>query len=172
VTDGLFLDRALQAHQGTVTEFLEALAGESVEADKLAQQPSERPPRMLSGPPSQAITRRTVVLRGRRTLRPFVFADSLLATDRLPSAARSELESTNEPIGRVLARHAVVVRRRELPQSPVAPSLSEGALAQLVRRASLSRSYCLLLNGDPAIEIDEWFLPAVEEALRGRLAPS
>jgi chorismate-pyruvate lyase len=172
VTDGLFLDRALQAHQGTVTEFLEVLAGESVDADKLAPQPTDRSSTVLGGAPTQVITRRTVVLRGRRTLRPLVFADSLLAVDRLPPAARSELESTNEPIGRVLALHGVAVQRRELPESPRPPSLSDAALAQLVRNAPLSRSYCLLLNGDPAIEIHEWFLPAVEEALRGRLAPS
>jgi chorismate-pyruvate lyase len=167
-TDGPFLEQALRAHPGTVTEFLEQLAGESIDADKLFWEPPGQLASAGDGAPGRPRVRRVVVLRGRRTRRPFVYAESYLAADRVPPEVWAELDTTNHPIGRVLLAHNLGVLRRALGAPRRAPSGVGDDLEALLDRSPLSRSYSLLIDGTPAIEIDEWFLPAVEDALRER----
>ncbi len=167
-TDGHLLEQALRAHPGSVTDFLEGLAGESIDADKLSAGPSGTTVPLSDGGPGRPLVRRVVVLRGRRSRRAYVYAESLLAADRIPPEIPADLDATNDPIGRVLVAHNLEVRRQSSPPPRRTPSGVGHDLDALVDRSPLSRSYRLLIGGEPAIEIDEWFLPAVEDALRER----
>ncbi len=97
-----------------------------------------------------------------------MYAESLLFADRVPPEVRAVLDATNDPIGRVLVAHHLDVRRQPSPPPRHTPSGVGEDLDALVDLSPLSRSYRLLIDGEPAIEIDEWFLPAVEDALRER----
>lgn len=164
----LLLARVLLAHRGSVTELLEQVAGEPIVADKLFQEDVVAQTAGAPESPSASRVRRVVVLRGRHSERKFIYAESLLDVEHIPAQIVTGLATTNVPLGHLLAKHDVRVLRDQLPSVPPAPLVTDGELAHLIEKASLSRSYRVRINGDPAIKIDEWFLPAVEEALRQR----
>jgi len=166
------LSSALQRSPGTVTEFLEGLAGERIDADILSQNPRPAGNDNLLGLPSDAsLTRRNVLLTGRRSGRRFVYAESAIAVERLPASARRRLRSSRDPIGRVLTDHGLEIRREPLAGPVVAAGRAAGIVA-LLDRAALSRRYRITLGSEPVIVVSEWFLPSVAEAMVARSASS
>lgn len=163
------LEETLGSNTGTVTDFLQALAEEPVDADKLIQEPVMcDPSHPFGGARCRSLVRRVVLLRGRRTHRPFVYAESLLAADRLPEGVRADLDDTDAPIGRVLVAHRLGIEREPLGRPRRAPADVRADLQSMIDQSLWSRSYRILLDQEPVIEIDEWFLPAVNEALGDR----
>jgi chorismate-pyruvate lyase len=163
------LERALHESTGTVTEFLEALSGEPVDAYKIRQHRiAAGPTNPLGVPEGHTLTRRAVILRGRLTERPFVYAESTIAGDRLPAGVYEKLGRSNAPIGRVLIEHHVSIRREALGQPREAPGEVDRAIDAHIGASSFSRAYRIVVDGRPAIAIDEWFLPPTHEALRAR----
>jgi len=159
------LSAALEASGGTVTRFLEELAGEAVDADILAQETEPAgPDNGLGLHPGAELLRREVLLTGRATGRRFVYAESAIAAERLPGSLRRRLEQSREPIGRVLTDQAIGIRRTALDGSVVARS-TDRRVEALIRDAPLSRRYLIVSGGDPVIVVKEWFLPVVAEAL-------
>jgi len=158
----LGLRRALEATSGTVTEFLESVAGEAVVAQRLRHRHVKAAsPNALGLAAGEPVAERAVVLVGRASGRALVYAESTIACDRLPEAVCRRLTSGDDPIGRVLSEEGVAVGRE--PLGPVArpPGGLERGLASQVASSPLSRSYRLTVGGRPVIAIDEWFLPAV-----------
>jgi chorismate-pyruvate lyase len=163
---------ALQRAKGTVTEFLEHLAGEPIDADILSQNAGPAGNDNSLGLESDAeLIRRTVLLTGRISGRRFVYAESAIAVERLPASARRRLESSRDPIGRVLTKHRLEVRREPLPGLVVAVG-NTARIIDLLDRAALSRRYRITLGSDPAIVVSEWFLQTVPEALTSRTPSS
>jgi len=163
---------ALQHAKGTVTEFLEHLAGEPIDADILSRHTGHAGNDNLLGLESDAeVTRRSVLLTGRASGRRFVYAESAIAEERLPASARRRLESSRVPIGRVLTQHNLAVRREPLP-GPVVALDNTPRIIDLLKSAALSRRYCITLGSDPAIVVSEWFLRTVPEALASHAASS
>ena len=162
----------LQRANGTVTEFLEQLAGEPIDADILSQNVEPAGHDNSLGLESDAdLVRRTVLLTGRISGRRFVYAESAIAVGRLPASARRRLESSRDPIGRVLTKHRLEVRREPL----AGPKISVGKSARIIDLldgAALSRCYLMTLGGDPTIVVSEWFLQTVTEALTSHTASS
>ena len=159
------LQIALHHSKGTVTEFLEHLAGEPVDADVLSQDAGPAgPDNSLGLEPDAELIRRSVLLTGRTSGRRFVYAESTIAMERLPWAARLSLESTREPIGRVLRRNGLEIRREPLPGSPIPVRATEGII-DLVDGAALCRRYRIALGSEEAIVVSEWFLQTVPDAL-------
>ena len=169
MTSGQDLSAALAVTPGTVTEFLEARAGEAVYADKLRHAPVPAGPAdRLGVAEGGRLTDRIVVLRGVVSDRPFVYAHSVLAPDRLPDAVCVALGSGDAPIGRLLVAHGLPLQREALPPPPGLPAPADPVLADLVARAALARSYRIVVHDRPVIAVEEWFLPAVLEALPDR----
>jgi len=163
---------ALQRAKGTVTEFLEHLAGEPIDAEILSQNTGPAGNDNSLGLESDAeLIRRTVLLTGRISGRRFVYAESAIAVERLPASARRRLESSRDPIGRVLTKHRLEVRREPLPGLVVAVG-NTARIIDLLDRAALSRRYRITLGSDPAIVVSEWFLQTVPEALTSRTPSS
>ncbi len=163
---------ALQRAKGTVTEFLEHLAGEPIDADILSQKTGPAGSDNSLGLESDAeLVRRFVLLTGRISGRSFVYAESAIAVERLPASAWRCLESTREPIGRVLTECRLEVRREPLPGLVVAVG-NTARIADLLGGAVLSRRYRITLGSDPVIVVSEWFLQTVPEALASRTPPS
>ena len=162
---GTDLTAALEASGGTVTQFLEELAGEAVDADVLTQETEPAgTDNGLGLEPGAELLRREVLLTGRATGRRFVYAESAIAAERLPGSLRKRLEQSREPIGRVLSDHGIGIRRTALAGSVVARRV-DGRVEALIREAALSRRYLISSGGDPVIVVNEWFLPVVAETL-------
>jgi chorismate-pyruvate lyase len=159
------LAATLPSESGTVTEFLEHLAGEPIDADVVSQHtgPADHDD-SLGLPPHRVLLRRAVVLTGRVTRRRFVYAESAIAADRLPLLIRRRLENSNDPIGRILLDHHLQIRREDLA-GPVTPSDIDDDIAALLRASALSRRYRLVVGGSAAMVVSEWFLPAAAHAL-------
>jgi chorismate-pyruvate lyase len=162
---------ALSSSRGTVTEFLEGLAGERIDADIISQwtEPAgdDNP---LGLRPDAELLRRAVLLIGRTSGRAFVYAESTIALGRLPDGVRHRLEQSHDPIGRVLLDHHLRIRREPLAGTFVAAPI-EGEIAALLRASALSRRYRIRIVDEPAIVVSEWFLGAVTEALTSKIRP-
>ncbi len=166
------LDLALQSNPGTVTQLLEFLAGEPVDADIRHQ---------LEGPagagnplglaPSAPLLCRAVLLTGRDSGHPFVYAESAIAVDRIPRSVRRRLETSRDPIGRVLLDHRLVVRREPL-LDPVEATPVYGDVVPLLGGAVRSRRYRIILDRDPAMVVSEWFLRSVSDLLAAHAGPT
>src|SRR5665213_987528 len=163
---------ALQRANGTVTEFLEQLAGEPIDVDIRSQNAEPAGHDNSLGLDSDAdLVRRTALLTGRISGRRFVYAESAIAVERLPASARQRLKSSRDPIGRVLTKHRLEVGREPLPGLVVAVG-NTARIIDLLDRAALSRRYRITLGSDPAIVVSEWFLQTVPEALTSRTPSS
>lgn len=155
-------------HRGSVTELLQQLAGEPVDADVRAQwsAPAARD-NPLGLDAGADMVRRTVVLRGRNTGRAFVYAESAIAPARIPPPVRRRLEQSRDPIGRILTEHLLTGQRELLPD-PASADYADATIARQLAAAPLSRRYRIVLGTGPAFAVDEWFLPAAAVALARR----
>jgi chorismate-pyruvate lyase len=154
---------------GTVTELLEHLAREPIEADILHQQAV---PAGIDSPLGLAVGTRTmhraVLLTGRTTRRVFVYAESVIASDRLPPSAGLRLETSRDPIGRVLVDHHLDVDRQWLGNAE-AVERPDQRVATLIGGAIQSRRYRITIDRLPAMIVSEWFLPSVSDAFADHL---
>ncbi len=166
------LDLALQRNPGTVTQLLELLAGEPVDADIRHQVEGHADAgNPLGLAPSAPLLRRAVLLTGRDSGHPLVYAESVIAVDRIPSSARRRLETSRDPIGRVLLDHRLVVRRQPLP-GPVEAMSIDGDVVPLLGGAVRSRRYRIILDRHPAMVVSEWFLRSVSDVLATHVGPT
>ncbi len=164
---GAGLAAALRQGTGTVTEFLEQVAGEPIDAEVRAQRAGparwDNPLGLGAG---AELLHRSVLLVGRATGRGYAYAESVIAAARIPVSVRWCLEYSREPIGRVLRDHGVPVRRQPLP-GPVAAEDADEAIAILLAQAPLVRRYRIIIGPHPAFAVNEWFLQAVAEVWGG-----
>lgn len=162
------LAAVLSYHRGTVTDLVQELAGEAVDADVRAQWSSQaRPGNALELDAGTEVLQRTVLLRGRRSGQAFVYAETSIAPTRLPVAVRERLEQSCDPIGRVLSAYRLSVRREPLP-GPVDAAYAEASLSGQLAAAPLSRRYRILVGTTPAFAVSEWFLTPAAEAAAGQ----
>ncbi len=168
---GLELATALARHAGTVTDLLEQLAGEPIYADILWQGPDRAgDDNGLELGPNEETLRRTVLLTGQASGRRFVYADSTIAGGRLPDSARRQLETSSEPIGRILSDHQLDIWRQPLPDPPASDGHGSGhpQIVHLLASSPFARRYRLVIGATPTMIVSEWFLPPATEALAGR----
>lgn len=115
----------------------------------------------------ETILRRRVLLRGRRTGRNYVYADTAIVLDRLAEPMRDALLSTSEPIGRLLRTHRTetfreVLRSGNRPAGAVGAEFGIGPSDDL-----LYRVYRMVSGGQPVMLVTEHFparpVPAAHE---------
>jgi chorismate-pyruvate lyase len=146
-----YLASAVGETKGTVTEFIEHLVNERIVADVVAQvEFSAGGDGVLRVQSGDRLIRRVAVLRGRRTHRGFVLAQTVYVPDRLPPGVQRALLETDDPIGRVLLGNQLALVRVDLPSIPEPSRSPDGAL--------WARRYRLDLAGVPVMDISEWFL--------------
>jgi chorismate lyase len=159
------LAAAVEVLPGTVTEFLEVLAGEVVDAEVLSQHHAPAPADNAFALAAGAeLVLRSVLLTGRDSGRPFVYARSTIAAERVPVPVLRRLEQTSEPLGRVLADHGVATRRDPVPGPPVPSPDGERVMGEL-GGAAVARRYRIACEGTVAIDVSEWFLRVTCDAL-------
>lgn len=153
--DGLVA--ALGSNRGWVTSFIEAVSGEPLVATVLDQHLASTgvDPRR-AGAAQERLLHRSALLTGASTGEHFAYAHSTILVDRLSASVRTELESTNAPIGRILASHhhtAAIEPLREpsLDDLPVRALLAPGTSPVVARR------YLMGIEGTSVMVVAEWF---------------
>jgi chorismate-pyruvate lyase len=160
------VERLLSRWDGTVTAFLECVTGEAVEADVIAQAAIVATPRgPLDLEPGQVVIRRHAIVRGARSRREYLYAETLLVPDRLPAGVPDLLAATNDPIGRVLAARGFRMTRAVLDAPPRRPVVARLRPANSVAAAILARRSRVDGSGAAVMLIDEWFLRDLSAAV-------
>jgi chorismate-pyruvate lyase len=164
VTELLRLDVALSRASGTVTALLEELVGEPIDAhdrhNKIIRAGSTNFLRVAEGCP---LIFRTATLQGRTSGQSYVYAETVFVASRLSSSFRLRLESSSDPIGRILEAEGITVTRESLGEPDHAPVSLEGAIA--IRDYLRARTYRVDVEGTPLMVIAEWFLIALKRFL-------
>jgi chorismate-pyruvate lyase len=156
------LARVLLSTDGTVSYILEAYADEPIEVVKLSQTfdtstEADTDLDMSAG----AVLRRRVVLRGQRSLRSLVYAEALVALDRVEPAFLKGLVGSDQPIGLLLA-HSRTETFREILRTSRRPAGSCAVHLDIDPGAEvLSRTYRIVAERRPIVVITERFTPDV-----------
>jgi len=147
---------ALDRTSGTVTDFLEQLVGETIEAHShhhhMVEAHNANGLRVEEGAP---LLHRAATLRGRTSGRSYVYAESIIAVGRLPTGFCHRLETSTDPIGRILDETGIAVTRRGVGgQDGVLRSNSDVKIGDYL----LARTYRIDSEQTPVMIITEWFL--------------
>lgn len=139
------LQRVLLVTDGTVTDILEAHFLEPIRLVKLAQR--------VAG---ESLERR-ILLRGANSGRVYVYAESVIALDRLDKKLREELLNSDMPLGRLWIEHKLETFKepfeaRFQPAGELAGHFGVDAAAAL-----LMRSYRVISGGAAVMTISEYF---------------
>jgi chorismate-pyruvate lyase len=159
------LESAFSQSGTTVTAFLEQLAGEPVDAHERHHAMIEAGmANFLGVEEGHPLLQRTAVLQGRRSMQPYARVESLLDPSRLPAGFCRQLETGNDPIGRILCKDGIAFTRSELP------GLDRGRALVLCDSPVpedylFARTYRIDLDGVAVILISEWFLRVLESLL-------
>lgn len=153
------LQRTLLTTDGTVVQLLEAwfddpigLAGHQQFTTPVGSTDGD----LLPGG-SEEILRRRVLLRGQRTGRNYIYADTAIVLDRLGPKLREDLLQTSTPIGRLLQLHRVETLREVLrvgrrPAAALAGEFGIDSADELVFRV-----YRIVANARPIMLVSEHF---------------
>jgi chorismate-pyruvate lyase len=153
------LERAIALTEGTLTEFLEQLVGEPIDAHERHHEMTDSGvANSLDVAAGHLLLKRTVVLRGRTSATPYVYAETLLVPGRLPDEFFRRLESTSDPIGRVLTEKRIVFSRVPLPPPDRQHQIMGNEAAPSPEISLLTRAYRVEVARVPVMEISEWFL--------------
>lgn len=151
--------RILLTTDGTLTVLVEVYANEEIKVVKLSHSsgpwPGDHPDLELEG--GEDVLRRTILLEGADTHANFLYADSLIVTDRLPPDVRAGLFDTDKPIGRLLVE-ARTETFREILRAGTEPA---GACASHFGidkdHLLIFRTYTVVAEGRPIMLITEKF---------------
>ena len=107
------------------------------------------------------LLRRSIILRGRTSAQSYVHAESLLDPSRLPVAVYQQLETSSDPIGRILNREGIAFTRCQLP-GLAESGIREFAESRPPENYLFARTYRVDSRGVAVMVISEWFLPDLE----------
>jgi len=158
------LQRILLISDGTLTDTLEAAFLEPIALRKIdlkvVASPAPVPDLALAA--GEALMERKVVLQGETSGRNYVYAESLLALDRLPPRFQNDLVATDVPLGRLWAEYKLETWKELLAvwRRPI------GVLAEFFpgngQTDLLARRYRMISGGRPLMLITEHFPTAFE----------
>jgi chorismate-pyruvate lyase len=152
---------------GMVTELLEALFNEPIDAERIMHESLRAGAKnMFNLDEGHEILHRAAVLRGRVTGVRYLYAESLIASERLPETVTAQLWDTDTPLGRALVAGGLVFRRRMLGEARGNPMNFDEQLLTLIRSVDAKRSYQILIDDVTVATVAEWFLPAALDAPR------
>lgn len=153
------MQRVLLATDGTVTHVLEAYAGEPVEVVKLHQAFDRGTPTdaALDVADADRVLRRRVLLRGRDSHRVLVYAEAVVAVDRVDAALLAGLIDTDKPIGMLLAENRTETFREILAVARSAAGSRAADLGIATEAEVVGRTYRIIARRRPIALIAEAF---------------
>jgi chorismate-pyruvate lyase len=158
------LRTALNGTSGTVTGFLEELVGERIAAERYHHERIDAAPMNYLGvEEGEPLFRRAATLQGSVTGHPYVYAESMIVVSRLPARFFHRLETSSDPIGRLLDEAGIAATREDLVEGLVVGMDRPWNFDEIVHGYLLARTYRIDSKQTPLMIISEWFL--------GTLAP-
>jgi chorismate-pyruvate lyase len=153
------MQRVLLATDGTVTHVLEAYAGEPIEVVKLHQafDRGTDADSALDVSDADRVLRRRVLLRGRHSHRDLVYAEAVVAVDRVDAALVAGLVDTDKPIGMLLAEGRIETFREILAVTRTAAGSRAADLSIPAEAEVVSRTYRIIAGRRPIALIAETF---------------
>jgi chorismate-pyruvate lyase len=156
VANRLGLRAALDGTSGTVTDFLEQLVSETIDAhahrhDIIEADNADG----LGVEKGELLLHRAATLRGRTSGRSYVYAESVIVVGRLPTGFGNQLETGTDPIGRILKEMGVAVTRQGVGDPHGAPRRNNH---MKVGEYLFARTYRIDSQQTPVMIITEWFL--------------
>ena len=153
------LQRILLIADGTLTEILEAAHLEPIQLVKIAQErvPATTAHAALVPTLHENMLTRKILLQGRQSGKPYVYAESVIAVERLSPAFQDELLNSDIPLGRLWLKHRLETFK-ELPVFSRQPADDLGTHFGPAAPASLlARNYRVFSGGKPVMLIGEYF---------------
>lgn len=151
--------RVLLVVDGTVTKFIEAFTMETVQVVQVAQStrplPSDHP--WLAAPAGTEVIAREVLLQGRHSGRTYAYAASLIVPGRVPPDFMARLAADSRGIGGALNGGRIESMREILWYGRERPQSLPAALGHLTGQDLLSRTYRVIVAGQPLMLINEKF---------------
>ena len=151
--------RALLSMDGTVTKFIEAYALEPIRIIRLRQEEkmlmADHP--WLSATTGTTVIARQVLLRGKYSATIYAYAVSLLIANRLPADVVRGLDVEPAGLGRILLNSQLENRREVLWYGREQMADLPEAISVLTGHDFLSRTYRIIVGGQPMMLISEKF---------------
>ena len=151
--------RILLTTDGMVTEMLEANYWERMVVERLFQEDYalEKEVDDLECKPGEFVLDRRILLRGRMSHRARIYAESVIARDRLPDYIRDGLVNSPKPIGLLILENRLETFREILgcvrePAGDIAHHFDIDPTDHLI-----SRRYRVIAHGQPIMLITEKF---------------
>jgi chorismate lyase len=159
VANPLALRAALDGTSGTVTDFLEQLVGEGIDAHaRHHEMTGAHTSDDLRVEDSEPLLHRAATLRGRISGSSYVYAESLIVTSRLPTGFCHRLETSIDPIGRILDEVGITVTREDLVEPDRFIVSQPWNVDVAAGDYLLARTYRIDSEQTPMMIITEWFL--------------
>ena len=156
VANRLGLRAALDRTSGTVTDFLEQLVDEKIDAHTHRHDIVDaHDANGLGVEEGEPLLHRKATLQGRTSGRSYVYAESIIVVGRLPTGFCNQLETSTDPIGRILEERGIAVTRQGIGEPVGAPRLNSDVT---VGDYLLARTYRINSEQTPMMVITEWFL--------------
>ncbi len=151
--------RLLLVTDGTVTELLEALAGESLKLGLKKQfvDRTENHPAIALPDRHSACLYRQITLRGEITGQDLLYAESVILHQELRPDARDMLEQQNIPLGVILNRQLADNHREIVDCGYRCSGMAADHLGLDQDHEFLYRMYRVLVKTSPIAIITEWF---------------
>lgn len=152
-------ERILLTTDGTVTDMLEAYFFEQIQLVKLSEQLvklEQDLPELDLAKGSEAMERK-ILLQGKISRRNYIYAESILALDRLDEQFREELLQTKTPIGKIWLEQKVETFKEiiDTGKQPANGLCSYFNISEA--DPVLFRTYCVRSNRKPTMMITEKF---------------
>jgi len=153
------LQRILVITDGTLTEILEAAFFERIRLIKISQQivPSTAAHAQLAPAPGKNLLERKILLQGTKSNKNYVYAESTIALDRLPTSFHDALTHSDTSLGRLWLEHKLETFKELLEvKQEQANELSKHFHCE-VSQMLLVRTYRVISAGAPIMVISEYF---------------
>jgi chorismate-pyruvate lyase len=152
------VQRILLVTDGTLTEILEAAFLEPVQLVKLSQTlvTSAESDARLEPVAAEKFLRRKILLRG-NSGRNYVYAESLIAVERLTPSFRNELLNSDIPLGRLWLEHKLETFKKLQEIDCRADRNLAEFFPSAAQSLFLTRTYCVFSAGRPVMLVTESF---------------
>jgi chorismate-pyruvate lyase len=150
------LRAALDGTSGTVTDFLEQLVGEKIDAHTHRHDiVGAHNANGLGVEEGEPLLHRAATLRGHTSECSYVYAESIIVVGRLPTGFFNQLETSTDPIGRILEEMGIAVTRQGVGEPDGVPRPNSDVT---VTDYLLVRTYRIDSEQTPVMIVTEWFL--------------
>ena len=152
--------RILLTTDGTVTDILESYLSEPIQLVKLSEAlitlPQDIPAMQLEK--GAEVIDRKILLRGRISRKNFIFADSIIALERLDEDFRNALLKTKITIGKLWLEHRIESFKEIVDSGKETANEELSHYFQLEQNINLLfRTYCVFSNNQAIMMITEKF---------------